>query len=173
MEAQLSVVVVEGGVELVRPMDPAPIDDHHHLFLGFPEGRHDLMEVLAQLLGIEVRDDFIEDFGGAVLDRANDTEQHATGDPAPGAIADPRLAFEGLLAFDLTLAQWTRGQARALGTAPPAQPRQGKAPEDGFIFIEQNDLATAGLILEGGEFERAIGEVRGGRIESSGGAAVA
>ena len=87
MEAQLAVVVVEGRVELVRPMDPAAIDDHHDLFAGFAEGGHHLMEILAQLLGIKVGHDFIEDFGGPILDRANDTEQHAAGDAAPGAIA--------------------------------------------------------------------------------------
>jgi hypothetical protein len=172
MEAQLAVVVVEGRVELVRPMDPAPIDDHHDLFPGCAEGRHHLMEILAQLLGIKVRDDLIEDARGPILHGTNDVEQHATGDPAPRAIADPRLTFERLFTADLTLAEWTRGEAIALGAAPPALPGQGKAPEDRFIFIEQNDLATAGLVLEGGECEGAIGEVGGGRIESSGGAAV-
>jgi len=38
METKLSVVVGEGRVELVRPMDPAAIDDHHALFLGFATG---------------------------------------------------------------------------------------------------------------------------------------
>ena len=173
MEAKLAVVVVEGRVELVRPMDPAAIDDHHDLFAGFAEGRHHLMDILAQLLGIKVGHDFIEDFGGAILDRANDAEQHAAGDAAPGAIAYPRLAFEGLLAFDLTLAQRACGEARALGFAPPARPGQGKAPQDRFVFIEQNDLATARLVLEGSEFERAIGEVSRGGIEATGGAVVA
>ena len=74
MEAKLIMIVVEGRVELVRPVDPAPIDDHHHLFLGFLEGRHYLVDILAQLLRIKVRDDFIEDFGGTVLDGANHTE---------------------------------------------------------------------------------------------------
>ena len=60
MEAQLALIVVEGRVELVRPMDPTAIADHHHLFLGFAEGRHDLMEILAQFLGIKMRDDLIE-----------------------------------------------------------------------------------------------------------------
>ena len=55
------MVVVEGRVKLVRPMDPAPIDDHHHLFLGVPEGCHHLMEILAQLLGITVRHDLRAD----------------------------------------------------------------------------------------------------------------
>ena len=117
--------------------------------------------------------DFIEDFGGAILDRPQDTESPAAGHTAPGALADPRLTFERLFTSNLTLAQWTCGEAIALGAAPPTQPREGKAPEDRFIFIEQNDLATAGLVLEGGEFEGAIGEVRGGRIESPGGTAVA
>ena len=74
MEAKLIMIVVEGRVELVRPVDPAPIDDHHHLFLGFLEGRHHLVDILAQLLRIKVRDDFIEDFGSPVLDGANHTE---------------------------------------------------------------------------------------------------
>ena len=73
------------------------------------------------------------------------------------------MAFEGLLAFDLTLAQRACGEARARGFAPPARARQRKAPQDGFVFIEQNDLAAARLVLEGREFERTVGEIsRGG-----------
>ena len=87
MEAKRAVGVVECRVELVRPMNPAPIDDHHDLFTDFAEGRHHLVDILAQLLRIKVRDDFIEDFGGAILDGANHTEQHAARDTAPGAIA--------------------------------------------------------------------------------------
>jgi len=136
MEAQRAVVVVEGHVELVRPMDPAAIDNHHDGFAGFTEGRHHLMEILAQFLGIKVRHDFIEDFGGAILDGPNDTQQHAASDTAPGARAHPRLPFEGLLAFDLTLAQRACGEASALGCAPPARAGQRKAPQDGFVFIE-------------------------------------
>ena len=66
-------------------------------------------------------------------------------------------------AFDLTLAQRACGEARALGFAPPARAGQGKAPQDRFVFIEQNDLAPARPVLQGGEFERAIGEVSRGR----------
>lgn len=172
MEAQLAVVVVEGRVELVRPMEPAPIDDHHDRFPGFAEGRHDLMEIVAQLLAITVRDDLIDDARGPILHGTHDVEQHTTGDPAPRAIADPRLTFEQLFTSNLTLTEGTRGEAIALGAAPPAQPGEGKAPEDGFIFREHNDFATAGLVLEGRECEGAIGEVHGGWIESSGGAAV-
>ena len=173
MEAKLLVVVGERGVELVRPVDPAAIDDHHDLFAGFAEGRHHLMQILTQLLGIKVRHDFIEDFGGAILDRANDAEQHAAGDAAPGPILQPRLAFEGFLAFDVALAQGAGGEAIALGSAPPARPGQGKAPEDRFVLIEQNDLATAGSILQGSECDRAIGEVGRVGIEPPGGAVVA
>src|SRR5262250_1550936 len=129
MEAKLLVVVGESGVELVRPMEPTAIDDHHDLFASFAEDRHHLMNILPQLLGIKVRHNFIEDFGGAILDRPQDAEQHPAGDPAPGARAEPRLAFEGLLALDLALAQWTYREASALGGAPPAGAGQGKAPE--------------------------------------------
>src|SRR5262249_42364532 len=103
MEAKLVMIVVEGRIELVCPVDPAPIDDHHDLFAGGAEGGHHLVDILAQLLGIKVRNDFIEDFGGAVLDRAQHTEQHAACDPAPGAIAPPGRALEGLVALDLAL----------------------------------------------------------------------
>ena len=111
------------------------------------------MEIVAQLLGIKMRHNFIEDFGGAILDRANHAEQHPAGDPAPGAIANPRLAFEALVACDLTGAQRPGGQARALGFAPPAGSRQGKTPQDRLILVEENNLATAGPLLQGGECE--------------------
>jgi hypothetical protein len=80
----------------MRPMDPTAIDDPHDLFVCFAAGRHHLMDVLAQLLGITMGDDCREDFGGAVLDSANDAEQHPTGDAAPRAIRHPRLPFEGM-----------------------------------------------------------------------------
>jgi hypothetical protein len=154
-------------------MDPAAIHDHHDLFIDFAERRHDLMHILASLLGIKVRHDFVEDFGGAILGRPNDTEQHPTGDTAPGAMASPRLAFAGLLAFDLTLAQRTCGEAGALGCAPPAGAGQGKTLQDRFIFIEQNDLAPASPGLQGSELKRAIGEISRSGIEPSGGTVVA
>src|SRR6266567_5215326 len=158
MEAKRAMVVVECRVELMRPMDAAAIDDPHDLFASFAEGRHDLMEILAQLLGIKVRHDCIEDFGGPILDRPNDTQQHAARDPAPGARAYPCLPFEGLLAFALTLAERACQEVCTLGCAPPARTGQRKAPQDRFVFIEHNDLAAASLVLEGSEFERAIGK---------------
>ena len=96
--------VCEGGSELVSPMNPTAIDDHHDLFVGFAEGRHHLMEILAQLLGIKVGHDFIEDFGGAILDGADDTQQHTAGDAAPRAILHPCLPFASFFAFDVALA---------------------------------------------------------------------
>jgi hypothetical protein len=153
MEAQLTLIVGEGRVKLMRSMDPTAIDDHHDLFLGFAEGRHHLVEILAQLLGIKMGDDFIEDFGGAILDGPNDAEHHTTGDAAPRAILEPGLTFEGFVAFDLTLTQGAGGKASTLGCAPPARAGQGKAPQKRFVFIEQNDFPSACPILQGGEFE--------------------
>src|SRR5207244_8012365 len=121
MKVKLALVVVESRVKFMRPMDATAIDDHDDLCTSFAKDAHDLMDILAQLLGIKVRDDFIEDFGGAILDRPNDTEPHPAGDTAPGALASPRLAFEGFVAFDLTLTQGAGGEARALGCAPPAR----------------------------------------------------
>src|SRR5215813_14443279 len=116
-----------------------------------------------------MRDDLINDARGTILDSADDAEQHATGEAAPGAILHPRLAFEAFCTFDLALAQGTYREARAVGFPPPAGPGEGKAPQDGLIFIEQNDLAPAGPVFEGGEFERGIREVRRLGIEPPGG----
>jgi hypothetical protein len=91
------VVVLQGRVELVRSVDAAPIDDHHDLFAGGAEGRHHLVDILAQLLGIKVWDDFIEDFRRAILDGADDTEQHAAGDPAPRAGLHPQTVPQDAL----------------------------------------------------------------------------
>src|SRR5215510_5542304 len=126
MAAQLVMRVAEGRGELVGAMDPAAIHDHDDLFPRVAEGRHHLMDILAQLLRIKVWDDFREDLGGAVLPRAQHTEPYAVGDPAPGAITYPRLTFEGFVACDRTLAQGACPQAIAWGPAPPASPGEGK-----------------------------------------------
>ena len=173
MEAKFLVVVVKRCIELVRPVDPATIDDHHDLFVRFAEDCHHLVNILSQLLGIKVRHNFIEDFGSTILDRSQDAEQHTARDPAPRAIAEPRLAFEGFLTFDLILAQGTYREAGTLGGAPPAGAGQGKAPEDRFVFIEQNDLAPARPVLEGRQVDRTRGEVGGVGIEASSGTIVA
>jgi hypothetical protein len=154
-------------------MDPATIHDHHDLCAGFAEGGHDWMKILASLLGIKVRHDFIEDFRGAIVNRPDDAEQHPAGDPAPRAMLPPGLAFEGLVAFELTWAQRACREASALGGAPPARSEQGKAPQDGFVCIEQNDLTTASLVLEGGKFQSPISEVSGVGLQATGGTIVA
>jgi hypothetical protein len=115
----------------------------------------------------------IEDFGSPILDRAQDAEQPPAGDAAPGTILQPRLAFQGLLAFDVALAQGAYGEASTLRFAPPARAGQGKAPEDRFVLIEQNNFATAGAVLQGSEFERARGELSRGRIQAPGGPMIA
>ena len=169
MQAQLAGVVVEGRVELVRSMHPAAVNDHHDVCAGFAERRHDLMEIVAQLLGIKVGHDFREDFRGPILDRADDAQSYTAGDATPRAILQPRVAFEGLLAFDLALAQGADGEAHARCFAPPARAGQGKAPQDRFVLIEQNDLPTARLVLEGGQFKSTISEISGIGIQATGG----
>src|SRR4030095_6198035 len=57
----------------------------HPLLAGFAADRHHVMEIWTPLLGSTVRYDFREDLGGTILDRPNDTQHHATRDPAPGA----------------------------------------------------------------------------------------
>ena len=173
MQPKLLVPVGQRRRELVRPMDATAVGHHDHLFAGTAKEGHHLMDVLAKPLCLKMGDNLIEDFGRPILDRADDTEQHTVGDTAPGAIADPRVAFEALIAFDLALAQWTGGQASTVGFAPPARPGQGKTPEDGFIFIEQNDLTPTSPIFEGSEFERRPCQLSGVRSEPARGAAVA
>ena len=173
MQPKLLVPVGQRRRELFRPVDATAVGDHDHLFAGVAKEGHHLMDILAQPLRIKMGDDLIEDFRGAILDGADDTEQHPAGDTAPGAILHPRLAFEGFFAFDLTLAQRARGEASALGFAPPARPGQGKTPEDGFIFIEQNDLTPAGPVFEGSEFERRPRQFSRVGSEPSRGSAVA
>jgi len=173
IQPKLLMPVGERRRELVRPMDATAVGHHDHLFAGVAKEGHHLMDVLAKPLRIKMGNNLIEDFGGPILDRADDAEQHPTGHAAPTPIAHPRLAFAGLFAFDVALAQRSYGQPRALGFAPPTCPGQGKTPEDGFIFIGQNDLPLAGPILEGGEFERRPRQLSGLRSKPARGAAVA
>lgn len=60
-----------------------------------------------------------------------------------------------------------------MGFPPPAGTGEGKAPQDGLIFVEQNDLAPARPVLQRGEFDGGIRQVSGGRLEPSGGTTVA
>jgi hypothetical protein len=173
MQPKLLVPVGQRRRELVRPVDATAIGDHDDLFLGVAKDGHHLMDVLAKPLRIKMGDNLIEDFRGPILDSADDAEQHATGDAAPRAILHPRLAFEAFCTFDLALAQWTYREASAVGFPPPAGPGEGKAPQDGLIFIEQNDLAPASTVFQGGEFERGIREVRRIGIEPPGRTTVA
>jgi hypothetical protein len=154
MQPKLFVPVCQRRRELFRPVDATAVGHHDDLFPGVAKEGHHLMDILAQPLCIKMGDDLIEDFRGAILDGANDAEQYPAGHAAPTPIVHPRLAFEGLFAFDLAVAQGPGGQARPLRFAPPARPREGKTPEDGFIFIEQNDLTPTSPVLQGGKFDR-------------------
>jgi hypothetical protein len=173
MEAKLSLIVVEGCVKLMRPMNATAVDDHDDLFASFTKDTHDLMDILAQLLGIKMGHALREDTRCTILDSPDNAEQDAAGEATPGAILGPRLAFACLFPFDLRVTQWAGRQASALGAAPPAQPREGKAPQDRFIFVEQNDCTPTRSVFKGGEVDRAIGEVGRRGIEPSGGATVA
>ena len=102
------------------------------------------------------------------MDRANDAEQHAAGEATPRAILPPRLAFEDLLAVARALAQRACRAASALGGAPPACAQQGKAPQDRFVGLEHNDLATARLVLASSQFQSPIREVSRVGIEAPG-----
>jgi len=173
MQPKLLVPVGQRRRELMRSVNATAVDHHDDGFPGRTKMGHYLMNIVAKPFRIKLWDDLIEDFRGAILDSAEDTEQHAAGHAAPTPIAQPGLAFERLFPFDLATAQGLDGQARALGGAPPARAGQGKTPEDRFIGIEQDEFAPARLVLEGPEFDRSIGEGSGARIKPPSGAIVA
>jgi len=173
MQAKLVMIVREGRVQLMRPMDATPVNHHDDFLARFAKDVHDLMDILAQLLGVKVRHNFIEDARRPILDGPDDTQQDAARDPAPRTRLYPGLPFEAFVAFDLALAQRTRRQSRALRAPPPAHPGEGKTPQDRFIFVEQNDLTPACPILQSREVDRAVGEVSGGRSEPPRGTTIA
>lgn len=148
MQMKLVVPVRKRRRELVRSMDATAIHHHDNLFPRAAKERHHLMDILAKPLGLKMGNDFKEDFRRPILDGPKDAQQHPTGHAAPTPIAHPDLAFEGLLAFDLAPAQWAYRQAIALGFPPPAGTGEGKAPQDCFISIEQDNLAPTGTVFE-------------------------
>src|SRR5262245_18645651 len=173
MQPKLLVPVGQRRREHVRPVDATAVGDHDHVFPRMAKKGHHLMDILAEPLRIKMRDDLIDDARGAILHGTNDAEQHTAGDTTPGAILHPRVAFQGFLAFDLTLAQRARREASALHFAPPARSREGKAPQDRFIFIEQDDLAPTGAVLQRRQFDRSPSEFSRVGNEPSRGTAVA
>jgi hypothetical protein len=66
MAAPCAVVVVAGGITLVCPMPPAPLDDHHDLLLGVPDGRPHLVPRVPHLWGLNVSHDVREDLRGTL-----------------------------------------------------------------------------------------------------------
>src|SRR2546423_367506 len=96
MHLKLLMPVCQRRRELFRPVDATAVDDHDDLLPGVAKEGHDLMDILAHPLRIKMGNDLIEDFRGAILDSAKDTEQHPTGHAAPTAIASPCLAFARL-----------------------------------------------------------------------------
>jgi hypothetical protein len=173
MQLQLSMVVVQRRGQLVRPMDATAIGNHDHLFAGVTKDAHHLMHVLAECLRIKMRHDFIENAGGPILDCAKNMEQDAAGDATPGAILRPGLAFKGLFPVHLAGIQGACGQAIALGTPPPPPPGQRKAPDQGLICVEQDDLPQTGPVLQSSQLERRQGQISRVGIEPTRGPAVA
>ena len=173
MQLKLALIGRECRGQLVRPMDATAIDHHNDFFPDLTEDSHDLMHILPKVLRIKMGRNFIEDPRGAVLHSANDMEQYPIGDATPGAIVCPGLSFERLFPFDLAVAQGACGQPIALRSAPPPSAGQGKTPDYGLIFIEQDALALARPVLQGGQFETSVGQLSGVGLEPTRGATVA
>ena len=174
IQAKLLVPVRQRGRELVCPVDATAVNDHHDLFPGMAKERHHLLDRVAQPLGITLGDDCREDFRGAILDGADNAEQSPTGHTAPTPVGPPRLTFEHLCAFNVAGTEGADGEAKTLGgAAPPARSRERKTPDNGFIFIQQNNLAPLGTVLQSGQFARRPRQVSRVGSEASCGAAVA
>jgi hypothetical protein len=173
LEPKLLMPVGQCGRKLVRAVNATAVDDHDDLFPSMTKKGHDLMNILPKPLCIKLGDHLIEDFRGAILDGAHDAQQHTAGHTAPTPITAPRLAFVQLFVFDLAAAQGPRGQTIPLDFVPPACSRQGKTPDDRFVFVEQNDLTPTRSVLQGGQFARGPRQRRGVRSEPPRGAAVA
>jgi hypothetical protein len=107
MAAPRAVVVVAGGITLVCPMPPAPLDDHHDLLLGVPDGRPHLVPRVPHLWGLNVRHDVREDLRGTLWDGPHPAEPHAAAAAAPGALRSPGWAVETCVAFTGALAPGT------------------------------------------------------------------
>ena len=130
MQLKLLVPVGQRRRELMGSVDATAIDDHDHLFTDAAEEGHQLMDILMKPLRIKLENDPIEDFRGAILDGADDAEQHATGHAAPTPIAPPRLAFDRLFTFDLARAQgvWAGDTAGLCH-----QPARGRTNRDTMV----------------------------------------
>ena len=149
--------------ERVRPMDATAIPHHAHLFPCAATERHHLRDIVAQPLSLTMGNDLKEDFRRPLLDRTKHAQQHTTGYAAPAPVAQPGLAFEGLLALNLAPAQRAYGQAIPWGFPPPAGAGQGKAPQASCIGIEQDTLTPTGAVCERREVARRVGQVCRGR----------
>lgn len=152
IQAQLLVPVRQRGRELVGTVDATAVNDHDNLLPGVAKERHPLMAIVTKSLGIKLRDALVEDFRGALVDSAQDTEHDPTGHAPPTPRVPPRLPFARLFVFDLAGAEGAGGEAKPLGCmAPPARPRECKTPDARFIFLEQNHRAPLGAVFEGSQ----------------------
>ena len=168
------VPVGQRRCELMRPVAATAVGHHDHLFAGVAKAGHHLMDILPEPLRIKLRDALIKDLRGPILDGTNDAEQYAAGHATPTPIASPRLTFEGLFAFDLAGPQRPSRQTIPLGFAvPPACPGEGETPENGFIFIQQNDLAATRAIFQRCQVKRRPRQLSGSGTEAPRGPVVA
>lgn len=136
VETQAPRPTFKRGCKFVGTMYPAPIDDEDDFLPGRAEGGHELVEILTELRGVKVGHELIKDFGGAVLHRTHQGEQDPVFEAVPRMILLPRLAFARFGVVDLAARQRTEREPVAGRLMPPADPREGKAPQHGFICVQ-------------------------------------
>jgi hypothetical protein len=168
LERPLALVVLQGRVELVRPMAPTASDPHEDRCPGGAKEAHHLMEIVAAFLRLKMGDNCIADPRGPRLPGAKNCEHPPAGEATPGALRRPRLALERLVAVALARAEGPGRQAGALGPAPPASTRQGKAPQEGLVFLEHAALALTRPPLHGRQVQVRLGQGGQGWLQCAG-----
>ncbi len=160
----------QGRSHFVGTMDATAIDEEDDCLTRRAEGRHALMPIVPPCVGIKRGHDFIADLGGSVLHGAHQGAQDPILEAVPGVIRPPGLPLTRCGLVHLALGQGTEGQPIARRLMPPAGPGQGKAPQDGLVFLQEDDLATLGAVCEGGECKASRHQGGGVGLQTSGGA---
>ena len=109
-------------------------------------------------LGVNIRFALIDNVCCSVLEETNLVKFFPARNPSPVARASPSVTFKRFLSFDLAASQLLCVQTCSRSAAPPAQPMQSKAPQNRFVYIEQDDLTPACLVLECSKSDRGIRE---------------
>ena len=147
-QATRLVPVRQRGRERLGPVAAPTVNDHAHRWPGRAQERQPLRDIVPQTLGLTRGDARREALRGALRPGADDAEDHAPGDTAPGALRGPCLPCARLVAGDVAGPQGWGRQAKARGcAAPPTRPGQSNTPEERCIVIAHHHRTPPGVGL--------------------------